>query len=57
MLRLIGLLLVVGLFAAVLGFGGVANFAFDSAQFLVMVLLIGVVLAVVVGVALFRRVF
>jgi len=55
MIKWIFILLAIAVVAALLGFGGVAHLAAGGAEFLVILLVIGVVLVAAVGVGLFRR--
>ncbi len=55
MIKWIFILLAIAVVAAILGFGGVAHLAAGGAEFLIVLLVIGVVLVAAVGVGLFRR--
>ncbi len=56
MLRLALLFLVIGLVAAVLGFGGVAGASFAIAKFLAFVAIALFVIFLVLGVTIFKKV-
>lgn len=55
MIKWIVILLAIAVVAALLGFGGIAHVAAGGAEFLIILLVIGVVLVAAVGVGLFRR--
>ncbi len=55
MLKWIFVLLVVALIAAILGLGGIAHLAASSALFIAVVLVVGIGLAFLVSVSVYRR--